>query len=90
MVSFPVILDPEVQEFIDWAKRKDGALHTRLQKVLAKLSVNPNLGKPLRYDLAGKRRVFLNPHELIFEFKNGEVHVLKIHHHEGAWGRGRG
>ena len=55
-------------------KIKDKELKEKLQKQIRNLVV-PRLGKPLRYDLKGKRTIYVKPYLLLYAYQGTILHL---------------
>ena len=53
----------------DLQKIKDNNVRERVIKLVQKLIDNPNIGKPLKYDLVGLRSVRVSPFRIVYEMK---------------------
>jgi len=54
---------------------RDGKVRLRIKKMVDKLIADPHCGRPLRYDLQGKRSLRLPPFRIIYEI-DGDRLVL--------------
>lgn len=67
--------------------RKDKALYRRLQTAVDKILLNPEFGKPLRYDLKNYRRVHVGSYVLVYEVRDGVVFFVDYQHHDVVYSR---
>ncbi len=53
----------------------------KLEKIIKKIILNPDIGKPLKY-LRGERALRINPFRIIYSFKKNEkiLYLLKFEH----------
>lgn len=83
-------IKPSCQREIDKAGKKNPVLKKALENKINELLLNPTHYKPLRYDLAGVRRVhILKSFVLVFEIDENErkVTLLRFRHHDDAYRR---
>ena len=59
---------------------KDGAMKQRVKNTIEKIIENPEIGKPLRFDLKGERTVYIKPYRLIYAVENENVTFLRFMH----------
>jgi len=64
----------------DVGKVKDEKIQDRIKKVVQKIKDNPEIGKPLRYDLFGLRSVKIPPFRILYEFREDLVILHKFEH----------
>ena len=64
----------------DLQKIKDNNVRERVIKFVQKLIDNPNIGKPLKYDLVGLRSVRVNPFRIVYEIKDDTLVLHKFQH----------
>ncbi len=57
----------------EFRKIRDGATKQKIRKQIQKLLENPEVGKPLRYELKGERSVYIKPYRLIYAIKQDET-----------------
>ncbi len=60
-------------------------MYNRLKKSIVKICENPEMGKPLKYELKVTRRIHLNPHVLIYSIEKDAVVFHYIEHHDNAY-----
>ena len=53
----------------DARKVKDKKIQDRIKKMVKKIKDNPEVGKPLRYDLFGLRSTKIPPFRILYELK---------------------
>lgn len=68
--------------FIQQIKKTDHSYIERIQKIIAKIINNPEIGKPMRFDRKGTREVYVSPFRLSYSYdKNSEIlFLLEIYH----------
>lgn len=64
----------------DLQKIKDNNVQKRVLKVVQKLIDNPNIGKPLKYDLVGLRSVRVSAFRIVYEMKDDTMILHKFQH----------
>ena len=83
-MNFTAHFTPTFETQLKKAK-KDHALLERLKKSIAKICNDPEIGKPLKHDLKGTRRVHLNPFVLVYSIE-GEIVIFHYYeHHDKAY-----
>lgn len=70
----------------DVRKIKDKSLQNRLKKVMQKILDMPEVGKPLRYGLAGLRSARMSPFRIIYEVRGESVIFHKFDHRKVIYG----
>lgn len=65
-----------------FSKIKDELFRTKIMKQVKKISENPEIGKPMRYDRKGTRELYIKPFRLsYFYFPEKElVYILDLFH----------
>lgn len=62
------IFSKNIQRVLKILRGKDVSLHRWLHREIEKVLRNPEIGKPLRYDLKNHRRVHVGSFVLVYEF----------------------
>jgi mRNA-degrading endonuclease RelE of RelBE toxin-antitoxin system len=70
----------------DVKKTKDGSIKERIMKQIVRIVENPDIGKPLRFDLKGERTVYLKPFRIVYKIDNGVLTLLRFEHRKGVYG----
>ena len=87
-MSYTSIINADCQKIIDKLCRKNPVLEKILTKKINQIILSPHHYKPLRYDLAGERRVHIFK-SFILSFRideqNKTVIFLKFGHHDKAY-----
>ncbi len=78
-----VVYSKEFEE--DVKKIRDNALKKRLIKQVEKVLNNPNIGKPLRYNLKGERSVYVPPYRLVYTLIDDKIFLLRFRHREDVY-----
>ncbi|MBN1502098.1 type II toxin-antitoxin system RelE/ParE family toxin [Candidatus Woesearchaeota archaeon] len=89
-MSYEVMIHPKCQDEISKACSKNPVLKKAIENKISEIIQNPQHYKPLRYDLAGERRVhIMKSYVLRFEIDelNKTVIFLAFSHHDDAYKR---
>jgi len=62
------------------SKMRDEKVRERIIKLIEKIKNNPDIGKPLSYDLTGIRSLRIPPFRILYELK-GEKIILRTFEH---------
>ena len=88
MISDLVDVDPVCRRVINKSCKKNPVLLKSLRNKIREIIENPERYKPMKYDLAGKRRVhILKSFVLTYKIKEGVVHIVDFEHHDDAYRR---
>jgi len=68
------------QNFEEEVKKLDFSLKQKVVKQVEKIINNPEIGKPLRYNLKGERTIYVKPYRIIYSFKNNTIYFLRCEH----------
>jgi len=82
MVRKPIVTKHFKQDF---KKFKDAALLEKLSKQIRKIAENPEIGKPLRYNMRGERCIYIKPFRLIYAIRGDELILLKFSHRKNVY-----
>lgn len=66
-------------------KIKEVALKNRIKYLIVKIINNPEIGKPLRYNLKGERTVYLKPYRIIYSYNNNLITFLIFEHRDNVY-----
>lgn len=61
---------------IIFSKIKDELLRIRIKKQIKKVSENPSVGKPMRYDRKGTRELYIRPFRISYISLNNQNKVI--------------
>lgn len=88
-MAYIIQLDIVLEKTLNKLKKKDKSLYQRVIHKIIEISKNPELGKPLRNVLKGKRRIQVGSFVLFYSMdKNNEiVTFLEFEHHDNAYHR---
>ncbi|MEK6888520.1 MAG: type II toxin-antitoxin system RelE/ParE family toxin [Nanoarchaeota archaeon] len=68
--------------FVQQINKLDKSYLERIQKLIAKIINNPDIGKPMRFDRKGTREVYVSPFRLSYTYNNemDMLYLLDIYH----------
>jgi mRNA-degrading endonuclease RelE of RelBE toxin-antitoxin system len=69
----------------DARKVKDKKIQDRIKKTIQKIKDNPEVGKPLRYDLFGLRIIKIPPFRILYEFRVDLIILHKFEHRKEVY-----
>ena len=69
----------------DARKVKDKKIQDRIKKMVKKIKGNPEVGKPLRYDLSGLRSIKIPPFRVLYEIRANLIILHKFEHRKGVY-----
>ncbi|MCX9011668.1 MAG: type II toxin-antitoxin system RelE/ParE family toxin [Candidatus Methanoperedens sp.] len=86
-MPYTIQLDTVLETTLNKLKKKDNSLYERVIHKIIEISKNPELGKPLRNVLKGKRRIHIGSFVLFYSIdkKNETVTFLEFEHHDKAY-----
>lgn len=86
-MSYTIQLDIALETTLDKLKKKDNSIYHRVIRKIIEISKNPELGKPLRNVLKGKRRIHVGSFVIFYSIdkKNETVTFLEFEHHDKAY-----
>ncbi len=63
-------------------KVKDASFKERVKKLVEKIIVSPDVGKPMRYERKGSREVYLPPYRLMYAYlpEENKLIFLDMYH----------
>ena len=67
--------------------KKDRVTFQRVQRAIEKILKEPELGKPLRYDLKHHRREPVGSFVLVYEIRGGTIFFADYDHHDRVYKR---
>lgn len=87
IMPYTIQLDTVLETTLNKLKKKDNSLYERVIHKIIEISKNPELGKPLRNVLKGKRRIHIGSFVLFYSIdkKNETVTFLEFEHHDKAY-----
>ncbi len=86
-MPYAIQIETALETKLDKLKKKNNPLYWRVIHKIMEISKNPELGKPLRNVLKGKRRIHVGSFVLFYLIdKNNEtVTLLDFEHHDKAY-----
>ncbi|MCZ7356955.1 MAG: type II toxin-antitoxin system RelE/ParE family toxin [Candidatus Methanoperedens sp.] len=86
-MPYTIQIETALEITLDKLKKKDNSIYQRIIHKILEISKNPELGKPLRNVLKGKRRVHVGSFVLFYSIdkKNEIVTFLQFEHHNKAY-----
>ncbi|MEK6854984.1 MAG: type II toxin-antitoxin system RelE/ParE family toxin [Nanoarchaeota archaeon] len=66
-------------------KKADASIKEKIKKQLKKIIENPEIGKPLKYDLKGERTIYIRPFRIIYSFSNNTIYFLRFEHRKNVY-----
>ncbi len=86
-MPYTIQIETALETKLDKLKKKDYSLYQRIIHKIIEISKNPELGKPLRNVLKGKRRIHVGSFVLFYSIdkKNEIVTFLEFEHHDKAY-----
>ncbi len=69
----------------DLKKIRDKKIQTRIKKIVQKILENPEIGKPLGYELFSLRSVRIPPFRVLYEFKSDIIILHKFEHRKKVY-----
>ena len=66
-------------------KVRDKELKARARKRIKEVVENPEIGKPLRFELKGERSVRIPPYSLIYAVKGDTLYLLRFEHRKEVY-----
>jgi len=61
-------------------RKVDHSVKEKAIKQIKKIIENPEIGKPLKYNLQGERTVYVKPFRVIYSFFNNTIYFLRFEH----------
>lgn len=69
----------------EFKKIKDRITQDKIEKQIKKVLKNPDIGKPLKYDLKGERTIYVKPFRLIYTVQQNKLILLRFEHRNGVY-----
>lgn len=73
------------EKFEKEVKKLDFSLKQKVIKQIEKIIQNPNIGKPLKYNLKGERTIYVKPYRIIYAFKENTIFFLRCEHRKKVY-----
>jgi mRNA-degrading endonuclease RelE of RelBE toxin-antitoxin system len=77
--------EPTFDKSFEKLTKKDNALKERALKKIGEICTDPEIGKPLRNKLKGKRRVQIGHYVIIYAIFGNDIVFLNFAHHDFAY-----
>ena len=86
-MTYRIVAHPRVQKEIEKLYNKDKVRYEHLKRRLKILSEKPEIGKPLRNVLKGKRRIQIGSFVLIYKIdkNDNKITLFSFEHHDSAY-----
>jgi YafQ family addiction module toxin component len=84
-MEYNIQLTPSFEKQLKKIEKRDNVLFERVSKKIEEIKNNPEHFKPLIGDLAGCRRVHIDPFIIIFEISHSTIILHYIKHHDEAY-----
>jgi YafQ family addiction module toxin component len=86
-MPYNIQFENALETILQKIKKKDDILYQRIIHKIFEISKNPELGKPLRNVLKGKRRVHVGSFVLVYSIdkKNETVIFINFEHHDKVY-----
>lgn len=68
------------EKFEKEVKKLDSSIKIKVIKQIEKIIQEPQIGKPLRYDLKGEKTVYVKPYRIIYSFDKNTITFLRVQH----------
>lgn len=84
---YEIEIGEKLQRKIKKLENKNSQYYNNILNKIIQIAETPQLGKPLRGVLKGKRRVHIGPHVLIYRVNENEhvVTFIELAHHDDAY-----
>ncbi len=66
-------------------KKKDSRIFQGIVNQIEKIIREPEIGKPLRHTMKGRRRIHVGSFVLVYEFYSEELRFLDFDHHDKVY-----
>lgn len=73
----------KTDKFVEIVKKiKDNAFKEKLEKQIAKVTINPEIGKPMRFGRKGTREVYISPYRFSYVYipEENKIIFLDLYH----------
>jgi len=86
-MTYRIVAHPRVQKEIEKLYNKDKVRYEHLKRRLKLLAEQPEIGKPLRNVLKGKRRIQIGSFVLIYKIdkNDNKITLFSFEHHDSAY-----
>ena len=59
-----------------FSRIKDNLIRLKIKKQVKKISENPNIGKPMRYNRKGTRELYIKPFRISYIYSNNQNKII--------------
>jgi len=66
-------------------KKTDKSIKNIAIKQIQKILQNPEIGKPLKYNLKGERTIYVRPYRIIYSFFENTLYFLRFEHRKEVY-----
>jgi mRNA-degrading endonuclease RelE of RelBE toxin-antitoxin system len=66
-------------------KKSDNSIKEKAIKQIKKIIENPEIGKPLRYNLKGERTVYVWPFRILYAYFDNTIYFLRFEHRKDVY-----
>ena len=66
-------------------KLRDRSVKTRVRNVVQRIIEEPDVGKPLRFELKGERSIRVPPYRLIYAVELDTLYLLRFEHRKTVY-----
>jgi len=73
-----VVFDPVFEK--NFKKIKDSSLKDKIITQISKIKDNPEVGKPMRYEIKRTRELYISPFRLSYKLEGDTVYILALYH----------
>jgi len=73
------------EHFKEDFKKADKSVKDKAIKQIEKIIANPDIGKPLRYNLKGERTVYVKPFRIIYSYFGDSIYLLRFEHRKDVY-----
>jgi addiction module RelE/StbE family toxin len=86
-MNYSIIASPEVQKTLRRILKRDPVRYLELEKKLLFLSEHPEIGKPLKNVLKGKRRIHIGSYVLLYNIQQSDhtIVLISFDHHDDVY-----
>lgn len=69
----------------DMRKIKDQSCQEKIKKIIKKIADNPDVGKPLKYELTGLISIRVSKSRLIYKIQDNAIVLCKFEHRKNVY-----
>jgi len=77
-----IVYAEKFEQALRFWKKKDSRIFQSIVNQIEKIIREPEIGKPLRHTLRGRRRIHIGSFVLVYEFHNEGLRFLDFDHHD--------